>query len=75
VKVSATEEYGVRCLMRLARAWPEGRAVTTQQVASDEGLPPHYAAKLVGQFRRGGLVRSARGVRGGVRLARPPERP
>ena len=73
MKVSATEEYGLRCLMHLAKAHHLGATVTTPDVAAGEGLPPHYAAKLLVTLRRAGLVQSVRGVKGGVRLARPPE--
>ncbi len=73
MKVSATEEYGLRCLMHLAKAHRFGATVTTPDVDAAEGLPPHYAAKLLVTLRRAGLVQSVRGVKGGVRLARPPE--
>jgi Rrf2 family protein len=73
MKVSAAEEYGLRCLMRLAVARRDGRSVTTAEVALAEGLSPQYAAKLMGTLRRAGLVRAVRGVRGGVLLARAPE--
>lgn len=72
MKVSSTEEHGVRCLMRLAVAWAEGESLTLPEVARREGMSPQYAAKLVSLLRRGGLVRSVRGVKGGVGLARDP---
>jgi len=72
MKISAAEEYGVRCLMRLAVAWDEGRGTTIPEVARAEGLSPEYAAKLISGLRRAGLVRSERGVGGGVALARAP---
>jgi len=73
MKVSATEEHGLRCLMRLATAWKAGETVTIPEVARCEGMSPQYAAKLVAMLRRGALVRSVRGVKGGVGLARAPE--
>jgi len=73
MKVSATEEHGVRCLMRLAIAWQAGVTTTLPEVARCENMSPQYAAKLAATLRRAGLVRSVRGVRGGVGLARAPE--
>jgi len=73
MKVSATEEHGLRCLMRLAIAWQAGRPVTIPEVARAEAMSPQYAAKLVSMLRRAGMVRSTRGIQGGVALARPPE--
>ena len=72
MKVSATEEYGVRCLIRLAEAHRQGRHLTIPDVARAEGLSPEYVAKLTGILRRAGLVTSLRGVNGGVRLSREP---
>jgi len=72
MRVSATEEHGLRCLMRLAACWKAGRETTLAEVARDEGLTPAYVAKLVAMLRRAGLVRSIRGSRGGVALARDP---
>jgi Rrf2 family protein len=73
MKVSATEEHGLRCLMRLAIAWKAGESVTIPEVARCEGMSPPYAAKLVAMLRRAALVRSVRGVKGGVGLSRAPE--
>ncbi len=73
MKVSATEEHGLRCLIHLALAHAQGRTTTISEIASARGMTPAYVAKIVGMLRRGGLVRTARGSHGGLRLARPPE--
>lgn len=74
MKVSATEQIGVRCLMSLAEAWAEDRVMTTPEVAVREGISPQYAAKLIARLRRSGLVRSIRGVNGGVKLSKSPDK-
>ena len=68
MQLLAQEEYGLRCLLVLARHESEAR--TIQQIAEAEGLSPDYAAKLLRELRRGGLVASTRGAAGGYRLAR-----
>lgn len=73
MKVSATEEYGLRCLMALALAYSEGRDMTISEIAASSNISPAYVAKVVGTLRRAGLVRTLRGSKGGLRLARPPE--
>ncbi len=73
MKVTATEEHGLRCLMHLAETHAERRATTIAEIASARGMTPAYVAKIVSILRRGGLVRTARGSRGGLRLAHPPE--
>jgi Rrf2 family protein len=68
MQLLAQEEYGLRCLLELARHHAKPR--TIQQIAEAEGLSPDYAAKLLRELRRGGLVESTRGAAGGYRLAR-----
>lgn len=67
----AQEEYGLRCLLELSRHDRE-RPLTIQEIASAEGLSTDYAAKLLRELRRGGLVTSIRGAAGGYRLTREP---
>lgn len=72
VRLSAPEEYGVRCLIRVARH--RGRdPLPLAAIAEAEGLSPENAAKILGVLRRGGIVASIRGAHGGYRLARPAE--
>ena len=71
MKLSSQEEYGLRCLVRLAQK-PSGLA-TIPDIAKAEGLTPAYVAKLMGVLRRAGLVHAVRGHNGGYSLARPAE--
>ncbi len=70
MQLLATEEYGLRCLLRVAAAG-DGGTLAIPRIAEAEGLSPEYAAKLLRQLRLGGLVESERGADGGYRLARP----
>jgi len=70
MKISAQEEYGLRCMMALAGS-DDQRALTIPEIAEHEGLSPAYVAKLMRLLRRRGLVASARGRGGGYTLARP----
>jgi len=71
MKVTAQEEYGLRCLMQLARA-PQGQVVSVKEIAAGEGISGAYAEKLLRLMARSGLVHSVRGVKGGYVLNRPP---
>ncbi|SRR6266550_449152 len=71
MKISAHEEYGLRCLVQLARAEAEGESLTLGQIAEREGLSVANAAKLMGILNKAGLVQSQRGTKGGYSLARP----
>lgn len=70
MKVSAQEEYGLRCLLQLARL-PEGESLTLNQLAEREGISGANAGKLMWLLNKAGLVSSTRGTKGGYTLARP----
>ena len=74
MKISAQEEYGLRCLLQLARAESQGESLTIAQVATLEGISVANAGKLMWILNKAGLVRSHRGTKGGYRLSRPAER-
>ncbi len=74
MKVTALEEYGLRCLLQLASHAASPGPVTVRDIAADEGLSAAYAEKLLRHLSRSGLAESVRGIHGGYRLSRPPER-
>jgi len=71
MKISAQEEYGLRCLVQLARSEQEGESLTLGQIADREGLSVANAGKLMWIMNKAGLVKSTRGTKGGYALARP----
>jgi Rrf2 family protein len=71
MKISAQEEYGLRCLLQLARAEREGDSLTLAQLARFEGISVANAGKLMWIMNKAGLVQSTRGTKGGYTLARP----
>jgi len=70
MKISAQEEYGLRCLLQVARPAATG-AHSLRQIAENEGISTAYAGKLLWIMNRAGLVRSVRGPKGGYSLGRP----
>ena len=71
MKFTALEEYGLRCILHLARS--ENISLTLGEIAQKEGLTQQYAGKIFRILGRAGLVESARGRKGGYRMARPAE--
>lgn len=70
MKITAQEEYGLRCLLQLAKA-PQGQLVSVKEIAAKEGLSSAYAEKLLRLLAKAGLVHSVRGMKGGYLLNRP----
>jgi Rrf2 family protein len=71
MKITAQEEYGLRCLLQLATA-EDGHSLTIPDIAAAEGLSHPYVAKILNVLRQANLIESARGRAGGYRLAKPP---
>lgn len=69
MKITALEEYGLRCMMQLALCASD-RPMTVAQVAEREGLSTEYAGKLLNLLSQAELVRSVRGRNGGFLLTR-----
>ena len=67
---SQTVEYALRAIVFLADKSPE--ACTTEQIAEATRVPKPYLSKVLQNLGRGDIVRSQRGIGGGVSLVRPP---
>jgi Rrf2 family protein len=65
-------EYALRAVVHLAHEAPAAR--TTEQIAAATRVPPAYLAKVLQALTHAGVVRSQRGIGGGISLARPPAR-
>ncbi len=70
MKISAQEEYGLRCLLQLALL-QEGESLTLPQIAGREGISTANAGKLMWILNKAGFVSAVRGTKGGYSLARP----
>ena len=71
MKITAQEEYGLRCLMQLVQADPQ-QGLTVKEVAGREGLSSAYVEKLLRLLAKAGIIHSVRGVHGGYLLSRKP---
>jgi len=72
MRITAVEEYGLRCLLNLARKGVQAQ-LSISEVAEMEGLSVPYTSKLLSILRKSGLVLAARGRGGGFSIARKPE--
>lgn len=73
MRINPSEEYGLRCLLQLAREYERGESLSLQEIAAREGLPVPNTAKLLRKLRIAGIVTSERGRSGGYLLSRPPD--
>lgn len=72
VELSCKSEYALLALLELANNAGTGDPLQIRQIAADQNIPDRYLEQLLATLRRGGLVRSQRGAKGGYVLAREP---
>ncbi|MCP5401994.1 MAG: SUF system Fe-S cluster assembly regulator [Novosphingobium sp.] len=70
MRLSSMADYSV-VIMTAAARHCGGARVSAGQLAEETGLPAPTVQKLVSRLTSAGLLRSSRGVGGGLRLARP----
>lgn len=70
MKLSARVDYALRAVCELAAA--DGPR-NVEQLSVAQQVPAKYLESILGELRRGQLLRSQRGPVGGFRLARAPE--
>jgi len=69
--LTQTVEYALRAVTYLASE--DGNCKTTEDVAERTKVPVAYLAKILQGLARQGIIRTQRGVGGGVTLAKPPQ--
>lgn len=71
MKLSTRARYGTRALLDLALHWGN-EPVQLKDIAFRQDISLPYLEQLIAPLTRAGIVRSTRGARGGVQLARHP---
>ena len=72
MKLSTRGRYGTRALLDLALHQGEA-PVPLKEIAQSQQISLQYLEHLIIPLIAGGIVRSTRGAKGGVSLAKPPE--
>lgn len=72
MKVSALEEYGLRCLLQLARR-TDGSPISADEISKKEMLSQAYVEKILQKLNKAGFIKSIRGTKGGYILASSPK--
>ncbi len=72
MELSSKSESALLALLELADSYQEHEPLQIRQIAAQQNIPDRYLEQLLATLRRGGLVRSQRGAKGGYYLAREP---
>jgi Rrf2 family protein len=63
-------EYAILALLEMASQPDEKTPLTVSEITTKHPIPDRYLEQILGNLRRGGLLKSQRGARGGYILAR-----
>ncbi len=72
MELLAKSEYALLALLELAAYYSRGEPLQIRQIATLQAIPNRYLEQQMAVLKRGGLVKSIRGAKGGYVLAREP---
>ncbi len=72
MELSCKSEYAILALLEMATHYESGEPMQIRQIAAQQDIPDRYLEQLLATLRRGGIVKSQRGSKGGYLLAREP---
>jgi len=71
MRLTRAGEYGIRCILHLARHG-KGTLVSRKEIAVRTDVPPDFLAKIAQQLSRAGIIEILQGANGGYRLLADP---
>jgi Rrf2 family transcriptional regulator, cysteine metabolism repressor len=72
LELSGRTKYALMAMIELASIYDTGETLQIRQIAALQNIPDRYLEQLLATLRRGGLISSERGKKGGYLLSRPP---
>ena len=73
MKITAQSRYALRILVDIAASGGKGPR-TIKEIAASQGISEKFISRIAVPLRRAGLLATERGVNGGLRLARFPDK-
>ena len=73
MQITRQADYALRAMLYLARLDRNEKAATSK-IAEEKNIPQSFLAKIISQLSIAGLINTSRGAKGGVSLARRPEK-
>lgn len=75
MKLSVRGEYALRALIVLGLDYIEDDSVVRiQEISTRQNIPKRFLEQILNDLKSAGLLESKRGIAGGYRLKRPPEK-
>ena len=73
MKLSTRGRYGTRLMLELAKNYEKG-PISMSYISKNQNIPVKYLEQIIIPLKKGKLVTSVRGPKGGHMLSKPPEK-
>ena len=73
MKITYRGDYALKALLQLALNYDESPTMSIPEIAKSGDMPIKFLEQILLTLRRGGFVKSKRGIHGGFFLARHPK--
>lgn len=73
MKFSTRARYGTKAVLELSLRWGKG-PVLLKDIARSQEIPVQYLEHIIRPLVHAGLIKTTRGVRGGISLIKPPRK-
>lgn len=73
MRITKWGEFGILCSLYLASKHNQQSSVGASEIAETQGIPLQYTQQILQRLRKGNIIESVRGPKGGYRIAQAPE--
>lgn len=73
MKITYKGDYALKALLQLSLHYKEGGVLSISEIAKSGDMPVKFLEQILLALRKGGFVKSKRGIRGGFSLGREPK--
>ena len=72
MRISYKGDYALKAILELALRYGRGETVSIAEIAASGDMPENFLEQILLTLKKGGFVKSKRGVNGGFHLAKSP---
>ncbi|MGA2297932.1 MAG: Rrf2 family transcriptional regulator [FCB group bacterium] len=72
ILISKASMYGIKAAIYLSKQ-VQGSYIPISNISKEINVPFHYLTKILQEMRKGNIIRSSKGIKGGVFLTKAPE--
>lgn len=72
MRISYKGDYALKAMLELSLKYEQGEAIAINEIAASGDMPENFLEQILLTLKKGGFVKSKRGINGGFYLAKAP---